>query len=202
MAVEITRTDMSASELRTTAARTKDAKAARRMLAIALVLDGTDRRTAAEACGMDRQTLRDWVHRYNADGLAGLSNRYAAGPTPLLNPEQKVELARMVRKALTLRPMGWCAGAASISSARSRTALAWSCTSGRLANNWRPSAFAAFQCAPSTPGPTPWRKRHSKKLCRYGEGRPARGSMRQAIGGVVPGRGQSGPAGDAHPDLG
>ena len=106
MAVEITRTDMSASELRTTAARTKDAKAARRMLAIALVLDGTDRRTAAEACGMDRQTLRDWVHRYNNDGIAGLSNRYSAGPTPLLNPEQKAELARMVREGPDLEADG------------------------------------------------------------------------------------------------
>ena len=58
MAVEITRTDMSASELRAQAARTKDAKAARRMLAIALVLDGTDRKTAAEACGMDPLAFR------------------------------------------------------------------------------------------------------------------------------------------------
>jgi transposase len=33
------------------------------MLAIALVLEGKDRKTAAETCGMDRQTLRDWVHR-------------------------------------------------------------------------------------------------------------------------------------------
>ena len=105
MAVEITRTDMSASELRTTAARTKDAKAARRMLAIALVLDGTDRKTAAEACGMDRQTLRDWVHRYNADGIASLSNRYSAGPMPLLNPE-KAELTRMVREGPDLEADG------------------------------------------------------------------------------------------------
>ena len=106
MAVEITRTDMSASELRATAARTKDAKAARRMLAIALVLDGTDRKAAAEACGMDRQTLRDWVHRYNDEGIAGLANRYAAGPTPLLNLEQKVELARMVREGPDLEADG------------------------------------------------------------------------------------------------
>ena len=42
------------------------------MLAIALVLEGSDRTTAARTCGMDRQTLRDWVHRYNAEGLAGL----------------------------------------------------------------------------------------------------------------------------------
>ncbi|PJN95650.1 hypothetical protein CNY89_07220, partial [Amaricoccus sp. HAR-UPW-R2A-40] len=41
------------------------------MLALALVLEGVDRKTAAETCGMDRQTLRDWVHRYNAAGLAG-----------------------------------------------------------------------------------------------------------------------------------
>ena len=48
--------------------------AARRILALALMLDGVDRKTAAETCGMDRQTLRDWVHRYNAAGLAGLRN--------------------------------------------------------------------------------------------------------------------------------
>ncbi|WP_265502548.1 helix-turn-helix domain-containing protein [Paracoccus beibuensis] len=74
LAVENTRTDMSASELRATAARRRGAKAAR--LAIAVVLDGTDRRTAAEVCGMDRRTLRDWVHRHSAEGIADLSNRY------------------------------------------------------------------------------------------------------------------------------
>ena len=66
MAVRITRKDKSAGELRQEAARCRDGKAARRMLAIALVLDGVDRKTAAENCGMDRQTLRDWAHRYNA----------------------------------------------------------------------------------------------------------------------------------------
>ncbi|WP_240769087.1 helix-turn-helix domain-containing protein, partial [Paracoccus liaowanqingii] len=106
MAIEITRTDMSGRELRAAAARTKDAKAARRILAIALVLEGADRKTAAEACGMDRQTLRDWVHRYNAGGIAGLSNRYSAGPTPLLNSEQKAELARMVREGPDLEADG------------------------------------------------------------------------------------------------
>ncbi|WP_366518331.1 helix-turn-helix domain-containing protein [uncultured Paracoccus sp.] len=45
------------------------------MLALALVMEGVDRKTAAESCGMDRQTLRDWVHRYISEGLAGLSNR-------------------------------------------------------------------------------------------------------------------------------
>lgn len=98
MAVEITRKDVSAGDLRAVAARTKDAKAARRMLAIALLLEGSDRKTAAKSCGMDRQTLRDWVHRYNAEGIAGLANRHSAGRRPLLSPEQKAELAQMVRE--------------------------------------------------------------------------------------------------------
>jgi transposase len=98
MAVAITRTDLSARELRVTAAKSKDARAARRMLAIALVLEGSDRKTAAESCGMDRQTLRDWVHRYNAEGLEGLSDRRSAGPAPRPSPEQKAELAQMVRE--------------------------------------------------------------------------------------------------------
>ena len=59
MAVEITRRDLPAAALRREAARSRDAKAARRMPAIAPVLDGQPREAAAEACGMDRQTLRD-----------------------------------------------------------------------------------------------------------------------------------------------
>ena len=58
MAVAITRMDLSAQGLRAAAAKAKDSKAARRMPALALVMEGVDRRTAAETCGMDRQTLR------------------------------------------------------------------------------------------------------------------------------------------------
>ena len=57
-AIAITRRDLTASELRAMAGRTKNARAARRMLAVALVLEGADRTTAARTCGMDRQTLR------------------------------------------------------------------------------------------------------------------------------------------------
>src|SRR5579872_5563755 len=79
MTVVITRTDVSAAELRRVAGRSSDAAAARRMLAIALVLEGYSRSDAAGHCGMDRQTLRDWVHRFNAAGIAGLSNRPHGG---------------------------------------------------------------------------------------------------------------------------
>lgn len=96
MAIEITRRELTPAELRAASGKARSARAARRMLAIALVLEGVDRRTAAESCGMDRQTLRDWVHRYNAEGLAGLENRRSPGPPPRLTPAQKAELAALV----------------------------------------------------------------------------------------------------------
>lgn len=95
-AIAITRRDLTAAELRAAAARSLDARAARRMLALALVLEGVDRTTAAETCGMDRQTLRDWVHRYNAEGLAGLANRRPPRRARRLDAGQVAELAAWV----------------------------------------------------------------------------------------------------------
>ena len=106
MAVAITREGLSAADLRREAARSRDANAARRMLAIALVLDGHSREAAAEACGMDRQTLRDWVHRFNAEGLAGLVNRRAPGPAPRLSAEQEAAVDRWVEQGPELERDG------------------------------------------------------------------------------------------------
>jgi transposase len=106
MAVAITRTELDAAGLRRSAARSKDADAARRMLALALVLDGVTRTDAAVQCGMDRQTLRDWVHRYNELGLAGLSDRVPPGAKPRLSPEQEAEVARWVREGPDLSKHG------------------------------------------------------------------------------------------------
>ena len=93
MTVAITRLDLSATDLRDAAARTQDAKAARRMLAIALVLEDWSREAAA-ACAMDRQTLRDWVHRYNELGLEGLFDQPRRnGPRPRLSAEQQATVA-------------------------------------------------------------------------------------------------------------
>jgi hypothetical protein len=90
--VEITRTEHSASELRALAAKTKDGAVVRRLLALALTLEGHSRETAATANGMTRQTLRDWVHRYNADGVAGLRSSHGGGPTPLLGEPEMVRV--------------------------------------------------------------------------------------------------------------
>lgn len=96
MAIGIARDDLDAAGLRAAALVSRDSAAPRRMLALALVLEGVDRRTAARTCGMDRQTLRDWVHRYNEAGLAGLLNRHGGGPAPLLTATQKDELKQIV----------------------------------------------------------------------------------------------------------
>lgn len=95
-AVAITRRDLTASGLRQAAGKVRDAKAARRMLALALVLEGVDRKTAAETCGMDRQTLRDWVHRTNAEGLAGLANQPGGARPRRLDAGQLAGLASWV----------------------------------------------------------------------------------------------------------
>jgi transposase len=54
------------------------------------------RTDAARCCGMDRQTLRDWVHRYNADGVAGLADAPRCGRPPALTNEQMAELKDVV----------------------------------------------------------------------------------------------------------
>src|SRR5947209_15618073 len=99
MTVGITRHELGAGELRREARRCRDGAASRRMLALALVLEGASREEAARAAGMDRQTLRDWVHRYNAEGLAGLRDRRRPGPGPRLTPGQEAELAAVVERA-------------------------------------------------------------------------------------------------------
>ena len=55
-----------------------------------------DRASAARLAGMDRQTLRDWVDRYNAEGLAGLCNRPAPGRRPKLSEGQMAALKAVV----------------------------------------------------------------------------------------------------------
>ena len=96
MAVAIVRQDYDAEGLRREAARCGDVSAARRMLALARVLEGASREEAARVAGMDRQTLRDWVHRYNAEGLPGLLDRPSLGRSPRLSPEQLAEFEKIV----------------------------------------------------------------------------------------------------------
>jgi transposase len=91
------REDFGAEELRDFASKAKDAKQARRLLALAAVYDGYSRTKAGCLGGMDRQTLRDWAHRFNEKGPEGLHNGKPPGRPPKLSPEQKAELKRIVK---------------------------------------------------------------------------------------------------------
>ena len=92
------RTDYTAGEVRRLAARAKDAAQARRLLAIAAVLDGASRTEAAKIGGMDRQTLRDWVIRFNDQGADGLINIPSPGVPPKLDGRHRAFLARIVEE--------------------------------------------------------------------------------------------------------
>lgn len=94
--IEVTRTEFSASGLREVAASTREGAVVRRLLAIALILEGRSRAEAAQLSGMDRQTLRDWVHRYNEEGVGGLRSRVSPGRPPALSEGQMEELRIMV----------------------------------------------------------------------------------------------------------
>jgi transposase len=92
------RTDIEAAELRRLARREADGRVAARLLGLANVLDGMGREAAARAAGMDRQTLRDWVHRFNAEGVGGLRDQLRPGRPAWLTEGEQAAL-----KAIVLR---------------------------------------------------------------------------------------------------
>src|SRR3954469_17605281 len=98
MTIVVRRLDLPVAELRRRARLSDDADQARRILAIALVLEGASRGAAARAAGAQRQTLRDWVLRYNAAGLAGLRDRHKSGRRPRLSEAQLQELDQVVEQ--------------------------------------------------------------------------------------------------------
>ena len=87
---------MNAAELRAQAKVAVTPDQARRLLAIALLREGSSREDAARSTGMDRQTLRDWVHRFNAEGPEGLCDRKAPGRSRRLDAAQLAELKARV----------------------------------------------------------------------------------------------------------
>lgn len=90
------RKDRTPTALRKLAKQADDVRIARRILAIANALDGMSREDAAAAAGMDRQTLRDWVLRYNAHGVDGLADRWNGGRRPTFSAEEQAEIVEIV----------------------------------------------------------------------------------------------------------
>ncbi len=94
------------AELRMLARRERDGRVSGRLLALANALDGMSREAAARAAGMDRQTLRDWVHRYNAEGIEGLRDRPRPGRPCALDEGRQAALKALILKGPKLERDG------------------------------------------------------------------------------------------------
>lgn len=90
------REDYDAGELRDLAKRSRNPRQIRRLLALAAVYDGMSRAEAAKVGGMDRQTLRDWAHRFNESGPRGLTDQLRAGRPRQFSDAQMGDLAEIV----------------------------------------------------------------------------------------------------------
>jgi putative transposase len=93
-------------ELRALARRERAGRVCSRLLALANALDGMSRAEAARLAGMDRQSLRDWVHRYNAEGIEGLRDRPRSGRPPRLDGGQQAALKALILKGPKLERDG------------------------------------------------------------------------------------------------
>ncbi len=96
MSALVIRDDISSAELRRQARRERDGRVSARLIAIANALDGMDRASAARLAGRDRQILRDWARRYNAEGIAGLCDRPRPGRLPKLSEGRMTSLKAIV----------------------------------------------------------------------------------------------------------
>jgi len=103
------RKDRTPAVLRKLAKGEPDARVSRRLLAIANALSGMSRADAAESAGMDRQTLRDWVIRYNEHGVPGLSDSWNGGRPPMLTLDEQAELLAIVMAGPDPEKDGFCA---------------------------------------------------------------------------------------------
>jgi transposase len=100
------RGDYSCADLRRLAKAARTTSASRRMLSLAMILEGSKRGEAAKAGGMDGQTLCDWVHRFNAEGPEGLYNKERPGPSCRLSEAQQQELAAILEAGPDLAEHG------------------------------------------------------------------------------------------------
>lgn len=77
----------------------------RRLLAVALILNGGTRSEAVKLAGVTLQIVRDWVLRFNVEGPGGLVNRKASGRASILD-RQRVRVAAQLEAGPIPRPQG------------------------------------------------------------------------------------------------
>jgi Winged helix-turn helix len=187
-AATLIRDDIPAEELRRRARQESDGRVACRLLALANALDGMSRERAAGQAGMDRQTLRDWVIRFNAAGIEGLRDRPRSGRPPWLDEGQLAALKALVLRGPDPERDGVSSWRARISAGSSSNASASPTPRTACCGCSTTSTCPGRRPAPCIPRPIPRRRRASKKIPgadRRGRARSPRG---RAARGLVPGR--------------
>jgi transposase len=202
MTVKVARDDMTARDLRAAAGRVKDGKVARRMLAIALILEGASRKVAAESCGMDRQTLRDWVHRYNDEGIEGLANRGGGGMKPRLTPDQMARLSAWVEAGPDPERDGVVRWRRADLARRIATEFGIELHERTVGTYLAKLGFRRLSVRPEHPNADPAAQVAFKKLRGYRNGHPAGQGKGKTPGNMVSRRGKGRPAGNTRPHLG
>jgi putative transposase len=201
-ALQITRTDHTSGALRSLAGKCRDGAQVRRLLALTMVLDGHSRSAAASSNGMDRQTLRDWVHRYNQEGVEGLKTRSIPGRTPSLTASQMAGLYKLVVKdpdLATDKVVRWrCVDRLAVVKRRFSVEVHES-TIGKWLHQL---GLTRLQPRPVHPKKDPDAEARFKKLRQPGGSRASCNHRRDADRNLVPGRGQSGSKGHARLHLG
>src|SRR3954471_486797 len=94
--VAIIRTEHTAGALRGLATRSDDVDQARRLLAIAMILDRVSRADAGRVAGRDRQTPGEWAQREDEQGVDGLLSRKSPGAAGKLTEAQMSEVRQWV----------------------------------------------------------------------------------------------------------
>ena len=196
-ALTITRVDHTAAELRAAASKSRDAAQVRRLLGLASGLEGRPRTAAAEQNGMDQQTLRDWVHRYNTSGIDGLQSRASPGRAPALSEDQRAALKALVIAGpdpVQDKVVRWRCADLREEVARRFNVVVHESTIGKWLHQL---GLTRLQARHSTPRKRPRPRRRLKKLPQPGEGGAAHVNGGTSDRDMVPGRGQGRPERDA-----
>src|SRR4051794_34052359 len=187
------------AELRALARRERDGRVSARLLALANALDGMSRGEAARAAGMDRQTLRDWVHRYNAEGIEGLRDRPRPGRPCALDEGRQAALKGLILRGPRLERDGCVAWRARDLRELVERRFGVRYSESGVRRLLRGPDLSWQKTRPVHPEADPKAQERFKKPCPAGGGRPApRGRPRRA---VVHGRGAGRPEGPPHPRL-
>ncbi len=190
------------NELSANPKATKNAAQARRLLAIAAVLDGSSRDQAAKVGGMDRQTLRDWVIRFNEQGPDGLINIPSPGVPPKLGKKHRAFLARLVEEGPIAAVHGVVRWRARDLMMRLHEEFGLSVSDDTIYRALKDLGFSHVSARPKAYKQDPDAMEAFKKLCRPRGGSPRQTRTGHTDRGLVPGRDAGGPEEQAHLSLG